>query len=228
MLWLGLCALTLGLLGLLAYWLPIPLSSNLQARAEPSGNWVLALGVGVGPIAFSAIAAHGVDPFLTCHLFGKQLLRMPLSRWLRRAHKKVQPEQPEPREQRLHLTRIEHAIGRFFQNLDPLEALEAWWERKRVFEVQSLELDVRYSFRDVALTGQILAGLCVLSGMLPERYVIYHTPAWDSEDRLVLAADGRFRIWPVRLLVDVLGFVLKQRSVVRRAAVPASKLTQAP
>ena len=224
MLWLALCALSsLGLLALLAYYLPVSLTSNLQARAEPSGSWVFALGVGLGPFAFSALAAHGVEPFLTCHLFGKQLVRLPLSRWLARRAK--QPE-PERRTKALDLSRIERAIARFFQSLDPLEALLSLlssWEGKRIFRVQALELDVEYSFRDVALTGQILAGLCMLSGVLPERYVINQTPLWACEDRLSLVADGRFRIWPVRLAVDVLRFVLKQRSVARRSAVPASE-----
>jgi len=226
MLWLGLCACALTLFGVLAYWLPVSLSSNLQGRAEPSGTWVLAMGLGLGPIAFSVIAAHGVKPFLTCHLFGRQVVRLPLSRWLRGSARKAQPESIEPRQTPLDLSRGERAIGRFFSNLDPLEALSAWWEKERVFEVRSLELDVEYSFRDVALTGQILAGLCVLSGVLPERYVINHTPGWDSEDRLALAADGRFRIWPVRLVVNVLSFMLKQRS--RRSAMPAKPMTQLP
>jgi len=221
MLWLAACALLLGLFGLLAYWLPVSLSSNLQVRAEPSGSWVLALGIGVGPIALSAIAAHGVKPFLTCHLFGKQLVRLPLSRWL--GGPKKQPAQHDPAAKGLTHSRLERAIARFFVTLDPLETLWSWWEKERIFEVRSLELDVEYSFRDVALTGQILAGLCMLSGVLPERYVINQTPLWAAEDRLLLAADGRFRIWPVRLAVDVLGFVLKQRSVARRSAVPASE-----
>jgi len=225
MLWLGLGALVLGLFALLAYWLPLSLSSNFQARAEPSGSWVLALGIGIGPVAFSALAAQGVKPFLTCHVFGKQLVRFPLARWLHRPPKESKPEPEEPRAKAFDLTRVERAIGHFFQTLDPLEALGSWWEKERVFEVRSFEVDVRYSFRDVALTGQILAGLCVLSGALPERYVIHHTPGWDSEDRLALAADGRFRIWPVRLAVDVLGFVLKQRSAARRSAVLAKRTT---
>jgi hypothetical protein len=226
MLWLALCALLLGLFGLLAYRAPVSLNSNLQARAEPSGNWVMALGIGIGPFAFSAIAAHGVAPFLTCHLFGKQLVRVPLSRWLARAAKKPEPEPGEPRPKAVARSRVARAVARFFQNLDPLEAffsLLSAWERARIFRVQALELDVEYSFRDVALTGQILAGLCMLSGVLPERYVINQTPVWACEDRVLLVADGRFRIWPVRLLVDVLGFVLKQTSVARRSAVPASE-----
>jgi hypothetical protein len=223
MLWLALCALALVLLGLLAYRLPVSLSSNLQARAEPSGSWVLALGIGIGPIALSALGAQGVKPFLTCHLFGKQLVRLPLGRWLERARSKAAPAAQESPPRSATSTRIERALTRFFRNIDPLEAIWSWWEKERVFEVCSLELDVEYSFRDVALTGQILAGMYVLSGVLPDRYVINQTPSWNSEDRLALAADGRFRIWPVRLLVDVLGFVLKQRSVARRSAVPASE-----
>ena len=222
MLWLALCALSLGLLALLSYWLPISLSSNLQVRAEPSGSWALALGIGVGPLALSAIAAHGVKPFMTCHVFGKQLVRLPLSRWLYSRPKQPQSERSSPATQ-VDLTRLERSVARFVQNVDPLELLWCWWEKERVFEVRSVKLDVEYSFRDVALTGQILAGMCVLSGVLPERYVINQTPGWASEDRLALAADGRFRIWPVRLVVDVLGFVLKQRSEARRSAVPASE-----
>jgi len=228
MLWLGLLALALTLLAGLSYWVPLSLSSNLQARAEPSGSWVLALGIGIGPVAFSAIAADGVKPFLTCHLFGKQLVRLPLSRWLRRTQKKAEPTAQEPQAKSVDLTRVERAIGRFFSNLDPYEALNSWWERAHVFEVRSLELDVRYSFRDVALTGQILAGLYVLSGILPERYVIHQTPGWHSEDRLALTVDGRFRIWPVRMVVNVVDFVLKQRSAARRTAMPAKQMTQTP
>jgi len=228
MLWLAVCALALALLGLLAYRLPLSLSSSLQARAEPSGSWAVALGLGLGPIAFTAIAAHGVEPFLTCHLFGKQLARLPLSRWLRRSAQKPDPREPGAPTKKVDLSRLERAIARFFQHLDPLETLWAWWEKERIFEVRSLELDVEYSFRDVALTGQILAGLCMLSGVLPDRYVINQTPGWASEDRLALTADGRFRIWPVRLVVDVLGFVLKQTAVARRSAVPVKRMTQTP
>ena len=219
MLWLALCVLALGLLALLAYRLPISLSSSLHARAEPSGSWAVALGFGIGPLALSAIAAQGVEPFLTCHLFGKQVLRMPLSRWLRRPLEKRDPPELEPAK-RGGSSRVERAIARFFQNLDPLDMLLSWWEKERVFEVRSLELDVEYSFCDVALTGQILAGLYMLSGVLPDRYSINQMPRWASEDRVALAADGRFRIWPVRLLVDLLGFVLKQSSAARRSAVP--------
>ena len=217
--WLAASLAALGLLGVIAWLVPMSFSSNLQGRAEPSGSWALALGLGFGPLALTAIAASGVTPFVTCHLFGKQLLRLPVSRWLRQARKKPEPSAEGPAEPPVSFSRIERSVARFFRALDPVDTLLSWWEKKRVFEVRSLVVDTEYSFSDVALTGQILAGMYMLSGVLPERYVINQTPIWDTEDRVQLAVDGRFRIWPGRLLVDLLGFVLKQRAKARREAV---------
>ncbi len=214
--WLAASLAVLGLLCAIAWLVPLSFSSNLQGRAEPSGSWAVALGLGFGPLALTTIAATGVAPFVTCHVFGKQLLRLPVSRWLRRAPKKTQAE-PEPSEAApeappVQLSRIERSVARFFRALDPVDTLLTWWEKERVFEVRSLVLDTEYSFSDVALTGQILAGMYMLSGVLPERYVINQSPIWETEDRVQLSIDGRFRIWPGRLLVDLVGFVLKQRA----------------
>ena len=214
--WLAASLAVLGLLGVIAWRVPMSFSSNLQGRAEPSGTWALALGLGFGPLALTAIAATGVTPFVTCHAFGKQLLRLPVSRWLRRAPKKSEPK-PEPSEEApevppFRYSRIERSVARFFRALDPVDTVLTWWEKERVFEVHSLVVDTEYSFSDVALTGQILAGMYMLSGVLPERYEIHQTPIWETEDRVKLSVDGKFRIWPGRLFVDVLGFVLKQRA----------------
>ena len=210
------------LLALVAFFVPVSLSSNLQGRADPSGSWALAVGMAVGPVAFTVIAAHGVAPFLTCHVFGRQLMRLPLSRWLKRRPRKkaADPHEATPA---VDFTRIERSIARFVRALDPVDTLLSWWEKDRIFEVRSLEIDVEYSFCDIALTGQILAGLCMLGGVLPERFVIHQTPLWEVEDRVALVADGKFRIWPGRLFVDVVGFVLKQRARARQVAAPASE-----
>ena len=223
-LWLAACLLCFGLLLALAFWLPISVSCNVQGRAEPSGSWALAFGVGWGRLALTAIAATGVTPFVTCHAFGRPLGRVPLSRWFSRKQKQKQSTPGEPRAATpaANFSRTERALARFFRTLDPVDTLLSWWEKDRILEVSSLVVDVEYSFADVALTGQILAALYMLSGVLPERYVINQTPGWDSEDRVLLVADGRFRIWPGRLLVDLMGFVLEQRSRMRRSAVPAS------
>lgn len=220
--WLVACVLVLGALGV-ALLVPVSLSANLQGRAEPSGSWALAFGIGVGPLALSAVAASQTTAFMSCHLFGRQLLRLSLSRWL--SHRSAGEDGQNPAQARrpLSFSRFERWLGRAFRFFDPLDTVLTWWEKERVFEVSSLELDVQYSFRDVALTGQILAALYVLSGVLPERYLIHQTPAWDCEDRAALVADARFRIWPGRLFVDVLRFVLKQRARARRRAMPANQ-----
>ncbi|MEO8900816.1 MAG: hypothetical protein ABI488_04150 [Polyangiaceae bacterium] len=209
---------------LLALLLPWSLSSNLQGRADPSGSWAIAWGIGLGPLALTVIAAAGVKPFMTCHLFGRQLARLPLSRWIRRKPSSLSTEQTAatPPEPPPTWSRFEHSVGRLFRSLDPLETALSIWHKPRLFEVRSLVFDLEYSFRDVALTGRILAGLYMLSAVLPEHWEINHTPSWESEDRVALAADARFRIWPGRLALDVMRFVLKQRAKARHGAAPVS------
>jgi len=157
-------------------------------------------------------------------LFGKQVLRIPVSRWLRRPVKKTElddkAQASSSRGGAVGLSRFERSVARFVRSLDPIDTLLEWWEKERVFEVRSLVLDTEYSFSDVALTGQILAGMYMLAGVLPERYVIHQTPIWETQDRIRITVEGRFRIWPGRLFVDCLSFVLKQRAQVRRTAAP--------
>ena len=215
-------ALALGIFAvsvLLGFLVPVSVTSNVQARAEPSGGWAVAWGLGIGPLALTAIAAAGVTPFVTCHLFGKQLARVSLSRRAR------EPGASETKAaaQRAKPSRLARRAKHFIRSLDPVDTVLAWWEKERVFEVTRLAIEVEYSFRDVALTGQTLAALYVLSGVLPERYVIQQTPGWSSEDRVALVADGRFRLWPGRLVVDVLGFVLKESAKARRKAAAAGE-----
>lgn len=226
-LWLALGTVLFGLvlLALLAL-LPVTLSCNLQGKGEPTGAWAVAGGLACGPLALSAIAAAGVKPFLTCHVFGKQIARLPVSRWVRRKRARPTPNEPqlEP-EAEAPLTRFERSVGGWFRTLDPLETLLSWWEKERIFQVRSLVIDVDYSFRDVALTGRILAGLYMLSAILPAVCQINQTPSWESEDRLALGLDARFKIWPGRLVLDVARFVLKQRSQARQRAALAKQLS---
>jgi hypothetical protein len=209
---------------LLALFMPVSLSSNLQGRADPSGTWAAALGFGVGPLAVTAIAAAGVAPFMTCHLFGRQLARVPLSRWLRAKSSPVSTPEADAKAERPPVTwsRVERSLAGLFRGLDPLETALSLWHKERIFQVRALVVDLEYSFRDVALTGRILAGLYVLTAVLPAHWELNQTASWESEDRVALKADARFRIWPGRLALDALRFVLKQRAKARHGAAPIS------
>ncbi len=208
----------------------VTLSCNVQGKADPSGAWAVACGLGCGPFALSTIAAHGVKPFLTCHVFGRQLVRFPLSRWVRPRKPRAAPEseaKPEdeaPAEPKL--SRFEHGVAGLFRSLDPIDTVIAWLEKERVFAVRSLIIDVEYSFRDVALTGRILAGLYMLSAVLPDVCELRQTPGWESEDRVALGLDGSFTLWPGRLLLDTARFVLNQRAEARRSAALAKQAAE--
>lgn len=209
------------LLSAVAWLLPASFNTHLQAKADASGSWALALGLGFGPLALSAIAASGVTPFFACHLFGRQLLRLPLARRTRQKGSSSGPALASEA-QATQSSSIQTRVVHFLRGLDPVDTILSWWEKKRVFAITSLVMDTEYSFRDVALTGQILAAMYALSGVLPEHYVIRQTPIWESEDRLALSVDARLRIWPGRLLVGVLGFVLKHRA--RRSSLPNAEV----
>jgi len=219
------------LLALGAIWLALAsftLSSNFQGRADPSGSWAIAWGIALGPLAVTGIAAAQVKPFLTCHLFGKQLARVPLARFSKK-------KRPATAAQKLELateqparepTERSHGGARFLQSLDPIDAVLSWWQSERVLALQSLLVDVNYSFRDVALTGRILAALYVLSAVLPVGCEIRQTPNWESVDRVALEADGKLRFWPGRLAIWCVRFVLEQRSAARASARLAKRATE--
>jgi hypothetical protein len=229
--------LVLALLLVLAARGSVTLSCNVQGKADPSGAWAVACGLGCGPLALSAIAARGVKPFLTCHVFGKQLARLPLSRWVRPRRKRAksaesaesaEPEatpdaesEPEPK-----LSGFERGVAGLFRALDPVDTVIAWLEKERVFQLRALIIEVDYSFRDVALTGRILAGLYMLSAVLPDVCELHQTPGWESEDRVALGLDGTFTLWPGRLVLDIARFVLKQRSKARRSAALAKQAAE--
>ncbi len=218
MLWLAAGVVLLGLLVSLALLMPVSLTSNLQARAAPSGVWAVAIGFGMGPFAVSAAAAAAVPAFATCHVFGRQLLRMPL-RWPRRA-----PEAPlSETAPGQRTTGHSPPFLRFVRALDPVEVALACWHNERVVQVESLVVDLDYSFRDVALTGRTLAALYMLSALLPERCRINQTPSWAFEDRAQLVLDGRFRIWLGRLMLALMLFVLKHRRLMVQRSPPASE-----
>jgi hypothetical protein len=60
---------------------------------------------------------------------------------------------------------------------------------------------------------------------LPDVCEIRQTPHWDSEDRVSLGADARFKLWPGRLLLSVARFVLRERSQARQRARLAKQAT---
>jgi hypothetical protein len=193
---------------------PIRITLSLRGRGDPSGAWAVAGGAQLGPLAVSGVAARGVPASLGAHAFGRKLWQRELAELVR-----AKPEQKKA-ERRL-IDRYKK-LERWF---DPLDLALFLLEEKRRVRIEALEIDVIYSFEDVALTGKVLAALYVLSGVLPPPIVIRPLPTWESVDKADLAMSGSIRLRPGLVLVESAWFVVRRVKLKRRRVVAPTEAT---
>jgi len=182
--------------------LPVNLTFSLQARGEPTGGYAAAGGAGLGPVSVTCVAAQALPLRFEVHVLGKKLRS-------RRAARQTRAEKS--------------SAGKpgWLARVDPLDfALFLLDERRRI-ALGWLRVRVEYSFANVATTGRVLAALCALSALLPERIHFEQHPSWQLESRASLAVDGRIRLWPGRLALDTLWFLVQSRMLAERPAPPA-------
>lgn len=172
--------------------MPLDLAFSLQARGEPGGGFAAAGGAQLGPVTGTFVAATGVPTRLDVRLFGRAL----------------KPSKAKKRRQRAapRASKLSRWVRR---ELDWVELLEFLMDERRRLLLRWLNLGFEYSSRNVALTGRILAVLSVVSGLLPERVHLRHTPSWELVDRAALSVDGRVRFWPALLFLDSLWFLAR-------------------
>ncbi|MCC6216848.1 MAG: hypothetical protein IT376_18460 [Polyangiaceae bacterium] len=187
-----------------------PLSVHLsgQARGDPSGAWAAAGGIRIAFVAVALVAAR--DAPATAHLlvFGRRVA----TRRLRDLGRRARSEAGD----RLSAEELRAAFARLERHLDPLELVGFLLRERRRIELADASLDCEYSFADVALTGKVLAALCVLDGALPPWIAVRGRPGWEAVDRASLALSATLRLWPGRAVVDTAVF-LARRARWRRA-----------
>jgi hypothetical protein len=191
-----------------ALFVPIRLRLRFQGRGDPSGSWALAGAAQVGPVIASAVAARGVTPTLRVHAFGRLLYERTLPQLLEKKEKpEAEEEEPEPLATRVD--RLLDRVGRVHRRL-PAENVLAFlvYERRRI-RIEIIELDLDYSFADVATTGKLLGAIYAVSALLPPQVVIRQNPTWEFEDRGEIAASGVIAVWPGLVFVDSLGFLVR-------------------
>lgn len=176
--------------------LPIGLSISLQARGAADGNFAAAGGAQLGPLTATLVVARDVPLRIGVSVFGRQLKRsLPAP--------KDEPSEPtQPRDSPPWLERLRSKIGLS-------EVLDFLLGRQRWIGLDGLDVDVDYSSKNVALTGQILAVMCVASALLPSKVTLHHHPSWELADRASLSIDGRFRLWPALFVCDSLWFLVR-------------------
>ncbi len=218
MTWLAWIALAVLLIGVVLVLLPVRLHLSLQGRGDPSGTWMLAGGGQIGPLALSALGARGVTPTAQLHLFGRQL-------WKRKISELGKNEEPEDKPERAVVTSVRARYAQLERWFDPLDiGLFIVSEHRRV-RVELLEVDLDYSFEDVALTGKVLGAFYVLGGVLPPPIVIRQTPSWESVDQAHIALVGKIRIRPGLVVLDSAIYVIRNLRI-RKRKPPARGATQ--
>lgn len=220
--WLIALVVALALVAALLF-VPIRIRFSLRGRGDPSGAWAVAGGAQLGPLALSAVAARGVPAAVAAHVFGKKLWERTLSELGKREPKADEADDEQPKTSALDgYKRRYDRLERWF---DPLDLMLFLTEERRRIRVEQLDLDVVYSFEDVALTGKVLAALYVLAGILPPPISIRPRPTWESVDRADLALAGSIRVWPGLLLVDSAWFVVRRAKLRKRRIVRPTEAT---
>lgn len=195
--------LALAVIALLAR---VRLELELQARGEPTGAWVAAFGAAFGPLAFASVAARGAALRVEVFLFGRRLKHP----WPGRRR----PKAPKPRREREERDEAARPDPRGAPLETALERVRAHGRLlgrlERHVRPEALEVDVVYGFRDVALTGRLVAAFSILSGVLGRSVKLTHTPLWDGVERWQIQARGRVGLWLGLVAAELLWYTLRR------------------
>ncbi|MEZ4223650.1 MAG: hypothetical protein R3B13_22060 [Polyangiaceae bacterium] len=187
--------------------LRLDLSFSAQARGEAEA-WAAAGGLQLGPFTASAVAARGVPPRAELLAFGRRVGSLPRAQ--AKEEEETEPEDSTIDRAKRSLARGRRAADILERRFGLGEVLEFMLSERRRLAFRRCDLDLAYSFRDVILTGKLLAALNVLSGVVPPPIRIRQQPSWAWEDKLDASLAGTISIWPGRLLVDSLWFVVRK------------------
>lgn len=187
-----------------ALFVPIRLRLRFQGRGDPSGLWALAGAAQVGPIIGSGVAARGVTPTVRVHVFGRSLYERTLPELLA---KKEEPEEEEPKPLAERVEGWIDQLSRVHRRLPAENVLVFLIRERRRVRIEILEVDLDYSFADVATTGKVLGAIYAVSALLPPQVIIRQNPIWEFEDKAQIAASGAILVWPGLVFVDSLVFL---------------------
>ncbi len=184
----------------------VRLEFELRAVGEPDGSWVIV--AGFSALGFTLSLVHTSAAVARWQLHWLRY-RLPLSLAKPKAVVAA-PAPPGPASVRSRLDLVSLERG----------AALALRCGGRV-RLDRLDLEVRYGFEDIALTGQLSGALYALAGALPRGVRLRQQPRWDGAERFELDAAGSLALPPLRVLADALWYMSAERRRARRLA-PAS------
>lgn len=194
---------------LLALVCALRVSFDVRALGRADASWVVAFGVETGPFQLAGVLARQSPARLDLRLFGR---RLSLHRRARARTKKPRARAPASGKPRRRLPAW----------IDPVDAALFLLEERRHVQIEQLDLELDYGFRDVALTGKLAGALYVLAGVLPPSVTLRHNPSWEGTETWQAHAEGRVALWPGLVLVEVLWYMIRAR-LRHRPASPAAE-----
>lgn len=193
---------------IVALFLRVTVHLSLQGRGDPSGSWALAGGVEVGPLTLAAHGGRGAVAGLQALLFGRRVLSRPL----------FPDRPPEPETPQVSLREQWRRLERW---VDPVELAVFVLDERRRVGVPELEVELEYSFEDVALTGQMMGAIFLLDSLLPAPLALRQSVRWEFEDRAAMHGTGTLLFRPGLVLFDVCVFLI--RNIRLRRPVPSAQ-----
>lgn len=183
------------------------LEGELRAQGNPDGSWFAVVGAATGPLAIASVASHATPLRLELFCFGRRV-------WVHRKSRTPAPERPTvPSEDSKKPSKLAELAASYFGTSpeDLMRHAEFALSLRRYVGNESLAVEVVYGFRDVALTGRIVAALSVLSAVLPRTTTLVHQPLWEGGERWEVRGKGKIGLWPGRALARVLWYMLALR-----------------
>ena len=194
-LWWLTIAITLLCLLLVAFFWPYRIDLNVQAKGEPDGGWLIAGGVSVTLFALSGVVGRGLPATLQLHAGRFRL-------WKGEGFGQSEKESPNRED-------LVSGYRRFSSWFEVASLPKLGWRLIRRMRILQLDCEIDYSFEDVALTGKLLAGFCLLSAVLPPPIHFRHQPDFAAADSLSLVGQGAFRVSFGMCAVTLLWFGLR-------------------
>jgi hypothetical protein len=203
-----LASVSLVLVSLLTY--PYRLGLNGELRGEPDGSWAGAGGLELGPVALTGAGARGVAPFVQIHAFGLRVLSRRMN----------EPSAPEPKKE-------PRSSGFLRRGMDPYDLGVTLLRSVERLKPMKLDVGLRYSFRNVVLTGRVSGALHALSALLPEGVRLSQQPSWDAVDRFAVSLSGSARVSPVLFIYDGVCYIIRmqRRERARKRAIVGARLS---
>ena len=201
---------------LTAVLVPIGFECTVKGAGEFGKTWSAAAAVRIALVTVSAAAAQGVDGIVQVHVLGWRVFRrspITSSQPAQQITQKPSAEKPSAEKPSTSpLAWLTKRAPRYYERVTRRVRIgdlpETLWGLRRFVRRAKLDGHLRYATPDVAVTGMIAGGLFSLAGLLSPWGTFSVEPLWQDEAKIDSKLHIKMRIYPGRIAVTLLWYVL--------------------